>query len=69
MNGVDKIIIISPSVCENSILFRHTPLLSEINPCYATRTQWTQSQPLFSSQDDLLQVKRGQIQSIIDSIR
>jgi hypothetical protein len=69
MNFMDSTKIISPSACEISIPFRLTLLLSEITPWYATRHYETQSHPLFSSQDDLMQVKSGQIQPRLHSIR
>jgi hypothetical protein len=61
MNSVDNIKIISPTACENIMPFRHTLLLSEITPRYTDRATWLQSESLFSSRDNLMQVKIRQM--------
>jgi type II secretory pathway component PulC len=61
MNAIDRTKIISVSAGENSILFLYTLLLSEITLWDAIPPQWSQSQSLFSSQNDLMLIKRRQI--------
>ena len=61
MNAIDRTKIISVSAGENSILFLYTLLLSEITQPDAVQHRLSQSEPLFSSQDNLLQIKIRQI--------
>jgi hypothetical protein len=60
-DAVDRTKIISVSAGENSILFLYTLLLSEITLWDAVPPQWSQSQSLFSSQNDIMLIKRRQM--------
>ena len=61
MNTADSTKIISLSACENSFLFRLTPLMFEIRCWCTNRPPWTHSQSIFSSQNDLIQIKIRQM--------